>query len=90
MINTWTQAKLPYETRRRPIVAVPTNLIGCVVQELFHLGNHKAAYYQGLVTNVVNGLFEVLWTDGKVEHYTEQKVRSMVYDPVAAIYDFQL
>eukprot|EP00963_Diacronema_lutheri_P003314 scaffold280_cov391-Pavlova_lutheri.AAC.16 len=48
MINTWTQAKQPYHTRRRPIVAVPTNLIGCVVQVLFHLGNHKAAYYRGL------------------------------------------
>ena len=90
MINTWTYAKLPYQTRRRPPFVVPTNLIGCVVQELFHLGNHKTAYYQGQVTDESNGQFEVLWTDGKTEKYSEQKVRSMVYDPVAAVYDFQL
>ena len=90
MINTWTYAKLPYQTRRRPPFVVPTNLIGCVVQELFHLGNHKTAYYQGQVIDESNGQFKVLWTDGKTEKYSEQKVRSMVYDPVAAVYDFQL
>lgn len=34
--------------------------------------------------------YRVQWTDGKIGRYTERRVRSMLYDPVAYVYDFQL
>lgn len=88
MINTWPFNKLPYETRRRPQLPAPSDLVGCVIQELFHLED-RPVYYQGLVQEKEGDLFEVLWTDGKTDYYLEHQVRSMIYDPVAYIYDFQ-
>eukprot|EP00963_Diacronema_lutheri_P000657 scaffold42_cov432-Pavlova_lutheri.AAC.1 len=41
MVNTWIYAKLPYQTRRRPTVPTPANLVGFVVQELFHTGTNN-------------------------------------------------
>ena len=37
-----------------------------------------------------DGLYKILWTDGKVDYYLEEHVRAMVYDPVAYVYDFHL
>jgi len=88
MINTWPFTKLPYQTRRRPRLVVPSDLVGCVIQELFHIDD-KPVYYQGLVQQRQESQYEILWTDGKTDHYQEQKVRSLVYDPVAYVYDFQ-
>ena len=69
---------------------MPVNLLGCVVQEFFDMGDHKSAYYQGVVTDDSGGQLEVMWTDGKTESYSEQQVKGMLYNPVAYVYDFQL
>ena len=91
MVNTWTFTKLPFQTRRRPRFTAPANLEGQVVQELFHTPDRPdPEYFQGLVDSMEDGLYKILWTDGKVDYYLEEQVRAMVYDPVAYVYDFQL
>ena len=91
MVNTWTFTKLPFETRRRPWFTALANLEGQVVQELFHTPDRPdPEYFLGLVDSMEDGLYKILWTDGKVDYYLEEQVRAMVYDPVAYVYDFQL
>ena len=89
MVNTWSSTKLPFQTRRQPQSPSLKTLIGAVVQDLFHLDGHdRPAYYQGLVTSNIDELYEVLWTDGKKDYYLEDQIRSMLYNPVAYIYNF--
>eukprot|EP00963_Diacronema_lutheri_P012546 scaffold1816_cov416-Pavlova_lutheri.AAC.2 len=89
MVNTWTSSKLPFQTRQRPRPQRISDLQGAVVQELFHLQGHdEPAYYQGVVQKQQDGLYEVLWTDGKRDYYLQDQIKAMLYDPLSYVYTY--
>eukprot|EP00963_Diacronema_lutheri_P008487 scaffold753_cov390-Pavlova_lutheri.AAC.19 len=47
LVNTWTSARLPVQTRTRPAFKPPQTLLNAVVQQLFHISETNQAYYQG-------------------------------------------
>eukprot|EP00963_Diacronema_lutheri_P006444 scaffold561_cov380-Pavlova_lutheri.AAC.10 len=81
LVNTWTSARLPLQTRKRPAFKPPHILLNAIVQELFHISETNQAYYQGLVIKVKKQTCTIQWTDGHKSQHTQAEVRSMLYDP---------
>ena len=86
--NTWTYQKLPFATRRPPTWKPPQRLKGQIVHEFFYEEGTSGSFYQGRVVEDTSKGCRILWTDGQTSIYSRQKTRSLLYNPVAYVYDF--
>ena len=86
--NTWTYQKLPLATQRPPSSKPPLRLKGQIVHELFYEEGTSGSFYPGHVAEDTGKGCRILWTHGYTSIYSHQKTRSLLYNPIAYVYDF--